>query len=103
MALAGRTVWFVFFIALVGFFLYAMRPVLQAWAIESTPKELAGAGVGLQFGITALGASLGPMLAGIISDATDLYTGFFFLAGTIIAANVLMLFMPREQRAAQAA
>ncbi len=103
MALAGRTVWFVVFIALVGFFLYAMRPVLQAWAVECTPKELAGSGVGLQFGITALGASLGPMLAGMISDASDLYTGFYFLAGTIVAANVLMYFMPSEQRAARAA
>lgn len=103
MALAGRTVWFVFFIALVGFFLYAMRPVLQAWAVESTPKHLAGAGVGLQFGITALGASLGPALAGIIADATDLYTGFYFLAGTIIVANVLMYFMPSEQRTRQPA
>jgi MFS transporter, FSR family, fosmidomycin resistance protein len=103
MAMAGRTMWFVVFIALVGFFLYAMRPVLQAWAVECTPKHLAGAGVGLQFGITAIGASLGPALAGIISDAADLYTGFYFLAGTIIAANILMYFMPREQAAAQPA
>ena len=103
MALAGRTVWFVVFIALVGFFLYAVRPVLQAWAVECTPKELAGAGVGLQFGITAVGASLGPALAGVISDAADIYTGFYFLAGTIIAANVLMFLMPSERRAAQVA
>jgi sugar phosphate permease len=103
MALAGRTVWFIVFIALVGFFLYAMRPVLQAWAVECTPKELAGAGVGLQFGITAIGASLGPALAGVVSDASDLYTGFYFLAGTIVAANVLMYFMPTEQAAPQPA
>ena len=100
---AGRTVWFVVFIALVGFFLYAMRPVLQAWAVECTPRHLAGSGVGLQFGITAIGASLGPLLAGIISDAADLYTGFYFLAGTIVAANVLMYFMPAETTAPQAA
>jgi len=99
MALAGRTVWFVVFIALVGFFLYAMRPVLQAWAVECTPKQLAGAGVGLQFGITAVGASVGPALAGIISDASDIYIGFYFLAGTIVAANVLMLLMPAENGA----
>lgn len=103
MALAGRTVWFVVFIALVGFFLYAMRPVLQAWAVECTPKQFAGSGVGLQFGITAIGASLGPMLAGVISDATDIYTGFYFLAATIVAANVLMYFMPSETTAPQAA
>jgi len=94
MVLAGRTVFFIFFIALVGFFLYAMRPVLQAWAVECTPKNLAGTGVGLQFGITGLGGSVSPALFGIIADSFDLYTGFYFLAGTIAFANVLVFFMP---------
>ena len=75
----------------------AMRPVLQAWAVECTPTHLAGAGVGLQFGITAIGASLGPMLAGIIADASDLYTGFYFLAATIIGANFLVFFVPNGE------
>jgi MFS family permease len=94
MAMAGKSVLFVVFIALVGFFLYAMRPVLQAWAVESTPKHLAGSGVGLQFGIQAVGASIAPAIFGMIADATDIYTGFYFLAGTIIFANVLVFFMP---------
>jgi MFS family permease len=100
MALAGKSVTFVVFIALVGFFLYAMRPVLQAWAVEATPRELAGSGVGLQFGIQHLGASIAPALFGVIADAYDLYTAFYFLAGTILVANLLIVFMPNE-RAAQ--
>ncbi len=96
MALAGKSLWFIVFVALVGFFLYAMRPVLQAWAVESTPKHLAGSGVGLQFGITAVGASLSPALFGIIADAYDIHTAFYFLAGTIIASNLLVFFMPNE-------
>ncbi len=96
MALAGKSLLFVVFIALVGFFLYAMRPVMQAWAVESTPKHLAGSGVGLQFGITAVGASISPALFGIIADAYDIHTAFFFLAGTIIASNVLIIFMPAD-------
>jgi MFS family permease len=94
MALAGRSVAFIFFIALVGFFLYAMRPVLQAWAVECTPPNLAGTGVGLQFGITGLGGSVSPAVFGMIADAYDIYTGFYFLAGTIAFANVLVFFMP---------
>ncbi len=94
MALAGKSVMFVVFIALIGFFLYAMRPVLQAWAVESTPKHLAGTGVGLQFGIQAIGASIAPAIFGIIADATDIYTGFYFLAGTILCANALIFFIP---------
>jgi MFS family permease len=94
MAAAGKSFAFVLFIALVGFFLYAMRPVLQAWAVEATPKELAGSGVGLQFGIQHIGAGIAPALFGMIADAYDIYTAFYFLAGTILFANVLIVFMP---------
>jgi MFS family permease len=96
MALAGKSLTFVIFIALVGFFLYAMRPVLQAWAVEATPRELAGSGVGLQFGIQHIGASIAPALFGVIADAYDLYTAFYFLAGTILLANLLIVFMPNS-------
>jgi sugar phosphate permease len=94
MVLAGKSVLFVVFVALVGFFLYAMRAVLQAWAIESTPKKLAGTAVGLQFGITGLGAAVAPVVFGMIADATSVYYGFYFLAATIILANVLVIFIP---------
>ena len=96
MAAAGKSFAFVLFIALVGFFLYAMRPVLQAWAVEATPKELAGSGVGLQFGIQHIGAAIAPALFGMIADAYDIYTAFYFLAGTILFANVLIVFMPNS-------
>ena len=96
MALAGKSMWFVVFVALVGFFLYAMRAVLQAWAVESVPKNLAGAGVGLQFGFTSLGAAISPAIFGLIADNFDIYKAFYFLAGIIVFANVLVLFMPPE-------
>ena len=96
MALAGKSVLFVVFIALVGFFLYAMRPVLQAWAVEATPRDLAGSGVGLQFGIQHIGASIAPTVFGLIADASDIYTAFYFLAATILFANVLIVFMPAD-------
>jgi MFS transporter, FSR family, fosmidomycin resistance protein len=94
MVLAGTSVLFVVFVALVGFFLYAMRAVLQAWALESTPRNLAGTTVGIQFGVVGLGASASPLLFGLIADATSLHTGFYFLAGTIVVANLLILFIP---------
>ena len=98
MALAGRSVWFIVFVALVGFFLYAMRPVLHAWAVECTPKHLVGSGVGLQFATTAIGGSISPLIFGMIADKYDIYTGFLFLAGTIIFANLLIFFMPDRRQ-----
>jgi MFS family permease len=97
MAFAGKSLWFVVFVALVGFFLYAMRAVLQAWTIESVPKNMAGAGVGLQFGFTSLGAAISPAIFGMIADSFDIYKAFYFLAGIIVFANVLVLFMPDEK------
>jgi sugar phosphate permease len=95
MVFAGQSFLFIVFVALVGFFLYAMRPVMQAWAVENTPKRLAGTGVGLQFTILAIGGSIAPATFGIIADTWSVYTAFYFLAGTIIAANLLVLFIPK--------
>ncbi|MDP1537205.1 MAG: MFS transporter [Burkholderiales bacterium] len=99
MVFAGQSMLFIVFVALVGFFMYAMRPVLQAWAVENTPKRLAGTGVGLQFTILAIGGSIAPATFGVIADTWSVYAAFYFLAGTIIAANLLVLLVPREAAA----
>ncbi len=96
MALAAKTPWFVVFVALVGFFLYAMRPALQAWAMDATPKNMGGSTVGLQFTFSAVGSAIAPAICGMIADAYNIYTAFYFLAGTIVFANVMMLLMPKE-------
>lgn len=103
MVFAGQSFLFILFVALVGFFLYAMRPVMQAWAVENTPKRLAGTGVGLQFTILSIGGSIGPALFGLIADTWSVYTAFYFLAGTIIAANLLVFFVPHNSTHAKAA
>jgi len=40
MALAGKSLAFVFFVGGPRFFLYAIRPVLQAWLLETTPRNM---------------------------------------------------------------
>jgi MFS family permease len=94
MAFSGTGPAFVFFIALTGFFLYAMRAVLQAWAVEATPREMAGSGVAIQFGIQAVGGAIAPAIFGMVADAHGLQTAFLVIAGTIVFANVLIVFMP---------
>ncbi len=96
MALAAKTPWFVVFVALVGFFLYAMRPALQAWAMDATPRNMGGSTVGMQFTFSAVGAAVAPAVCGMISDAYGIYMAFYFLAGTIVFANLMMLLMPPD-------
>jgi len=94
MAFAGRSLAFVFLIAVLGFFLYAIRPVLQAWTLECTPKKMGGTGIGVLFGVQAVGSSIGPVIGGALADQYGLMSVFFFLAVTIVVANLFIFFMP---------
>ena len=95
MAFVGKSAVFVALVAVLGFFLYALRPVLQAWLLEVTPKNMGGSSIGVLFGAQSLGASVGPLVGGLIADRFGLGATFYFLAGTIVVANLLVLLMPR--------
>ena len=94
MAFAGKSPYFIAFIAVLGFVLYALRPVLQAWLLESTPRNMGGSSIGILFGAQALGSSIAPLVGGLIADHWGLGATFYFLAGTIVCANLLILLMP---------
>ena len=95
MAFAGQSRAFIVFIAILGFFLYAIRPVMQAWLLESTPKNMGGTSIGILFGAQSLGASVAPLLGGMIADRYGLTKTFWFLAFTIVVANLFILGMPK--------
>lgn len=95
MAFAGKSHAFIVFVAVLGFFLYAIRPVMQAWILETTPKNMGGTSIGILFGAQSLGASVAPLIAGIIADRYGLMATFWFLAGTIVVANLFILWMPK--------
>jgi sugar phosphate permease len=94
MAFAGRSHAFVIFIAILGFFLYAVRPVLQAWLLEATPKNMGGTSIGVLFGTQALGSAAGPIVGGVVADHYGLMSTFYFLAATIVVANLFIFFVP---------
>ncbi len=100
MAVAGKSQAFVFFIAVLGFFLYAIRPVIQAWTLEATPKNMGGSSIGILFGAQSMGAAVAPLLGGVIADHWGLGATFYFLAATIVCANLFILFMPDMRPAA---
>ncbi|MDB5746663.1 MAG: sauU [Massilia sp.] len=101
MAFAGRSPAFIFLIALVGFFLYAIRPVLQAWLLDATPKNMGGTSIGVLFGMQAVGSSIGPLVGGMLADRYGIMSTFWFLAGVIVVANLFIFLIPvSEARAA---
>ena len=95
MAVMGGSPVFIALIAVLGFFLYATRPVIQAWLLDSTPKNMGGSSIGVLFGAQAVGASLGPLFGGLVADRWGLLATFYFLACTIVVANLLVLWIPK--------
>ena len=81
-------------VAILGFFLFAVRAVLQAWILDATPPGMGGSAIGVLFGTQALGAAIGPITAGIVADHYGIMSAFYFLAGTIIIANLMVFITP---------
>ena len=94
MIFAGGTIWFVVLVAALGFFLFAVRAVLQAWLLDATPPGLGGSAIGILFGAQAAGAAVGPICAGVMADHFGIMAAFYFLAGTILVANLLIFVTP---------
>jgi MFS transporter, FSR family, fosmidomycin resistance protein len=94
MAIAGRSPAFVFLVAFLGFFLFAIRSVMQAWLLDATPPSMGGTSIGIMFGTQAIGAAIGPITGGILADNFGLIATFYFLAFTIVAANMFIFFTP---------
>lgn len=63
MTAMGKSPLFIGLIAVLGFFMYAVRPVIQAWLMESSPKHMAGTSVGILFGMQSVGQSISLCLA----------------------------------------
>jgi predicted MFS family arabinose efflux permease len=98
MAIAGNSPWFVFFVSFLGFFMFAIRAVLQAWLLDATPPEMSGRSIALLFAIQAIGSGSGPLIGGILADRYGLWAVFYFLACTIVIANMFVLFTPVPQQ-----
>ena len=96
--LRRRHPWFVLLVAVLGFFLFAVRAVLQAWLLDATPPGMGGSAIGVLFGVQALGQALGPISAGIVADHYGLMAAFYFLAGTIVVANLMVFVTPAGLR-----
>jgi MFS family permease len=92
---------FITCLAFLGFFLYAVRPVIWAWVLDLGPKELGGSMVSFFSASQSLLSSLSPVLCGFIADRWGILAAFYFLAATILLANFIVLAIPEPLREAK--
>ena len=87
---------FIAVLAVLGFFLFSLQPVVLAWMMDVAPAHLGGTTVSSLFGIQSLFAGFSPAICGVIADRFGILSAFYFLAGTIFLANLLVYVIPRE-------
>ena len=88
-------------VALLGFTLYAIRPVVHSWMMDLTPPALAGSATSLMFGTQAAMSVAVPVLGGMTADRWGLAAVFYLLAAFMLAANAVAFALPKSEPAAE--
>ena len=78
---------FVAGMALMGFTLFALRPVVHSWVMDLTPEGMGASATAMLFGIQAVMSLSTPVIGGILSDAYGLEAAFWFLGACMAVAN----------------
>jgi len=98
LTLAGNEALFIGGISVLGFMLFAVRPVIHSWMMDLTPPTMAGSATSVMFGTQSLLSGAAPLLGGIIADIWGLTVVFYVLAGVMLVANVLVYILPHHDR-----
>ncbi len=83
-------------VSVLGFALFAVRPVVHSWMMDLVPTRLFGSATSLMFGTQALLSAAVPPIGGLIADAYGLSAVFYLLAGTMLVANFLVYLLPEQ-------
>ncbi len=84
-------------ISVLGFALFAVRPVIHSWMMDLVPASLSGSATSLLFGTQALLSATVPPIGGLIADAYGLSAVFYRLAGTMLVANFVVFLLPHQE------
>ncbi|MDA0305027.1 MAG: MFS transporter [Proteobacteria bacterium] len=96
LTLAGNEALFIAGISVLGFLLFAVRPVIHSWMMDLTPPNMAGSATSVMFGAQSLLSMAAPLAGGMIADAWGLPAVFYALAAVMLVANVLVYLLPHH-------
>ena len=87
-------------VSVLGFFMYATRPVIQSWQMDRSPPELLASMTGAMFMVQAVMSAAAPLIGGMLADRYGLIAVFYFLAASVLMANLLCLTIPKTEHGA---
>ncbi|PWG61363.1 MFS transporter [Spiribacter halobius] len=94
LALARNQYVFIVGVSVLGFVLFAIRPVVHSWMMDITPARLHGSAVSAMFGMQSGLSLIVPLAGGWLADRHGVGAVFYLLAITMLAANVLVATLP---------
>lgn len=80
-------------VSVLGFLLYAVRPVLHSWMMDLAPQELRGSATSVLFGMQAALSTVVPILGGAVADIWGLTEVFYLIAALMLVANAMVVFL----------
>jgi len=81
----------------IGFALFAVRPVVHSWLMDLTPSTHGGSATSLMFGVQLGLSALVPVLGGVIADQWGLPIVFYILALSVFLSSLLVLPIPERK------
>jgi len=81
-------------LVVLGLFLFSVRPVIFAYAMELTSKDVGATTVGFIFGLNTTFAALAPLIAGILADKVGAISTFFLGSALVLVSALLTLTLP---------
>lgn len=94
----GNEISFIAGVSVLGFVLYAVRPVVHSWMMDLTPANLGGSATSLMFGAQTGLSILAPVVGGVLADSYGLVSTFYALAVTMLVTNLLAWRLPDVKR-----
>lgn len=92
---------FVATVFLLGLAVFAVRPVIQSWALDLAPEKMSGSVMSLLFGAQSAMSALIPLAGGLIADQWGIAAVFYVLGAAMLIANVIVYFQPHRPCAAR--
>jgi MFS family permease len=97
LTLIQNDVVFIAGVSVLGFVMYAARPVIHSWMMDLAPTQVAASATSVMFGVQAMFVAVMVSGGGVVADKWGLSMVFYLLAASMLIANVLVYFMPHHK------